>query len=229
MKSTRQNRGFGRKVKKCFIVLFIVFILTGLVLNSNQFTEYKDNAYSKLRKEYLNETEVTANNKPEIVEDVVEKAEPKKVRNLELTLDSDLRVPSNLTAQEIDKMLEGTKLYGLGATFEKAEKEYNVNSLYLIGLAALESGWGTSKYAIERNNLYGWNAIDSNPDLATTFSSREEATLFVASKLKANYLTKGAPYFEGYTPRSIDVHYCTDKLHANKIINITSSLTKKLG
>jgi beta-N-acetylglucosaminidase len=99
----------------------------------------------------------------------------------------------------------------------------------MMGLACEESGFGTSAFAVKRNNLYGWNAVDSNPDKATAFNSKEEATLFVASKLKANYLTEGGAYHEGYSARSIDIHYCTDKAHADKIVNVVNDLIKKLG
>ena len=61
--------------------------------------------------------------------------------NLELTVDSDLRVISNLNAEEFNKMLEGTNLNGLGGALEQAEKEHGINGLYLMGLACLESGY----------------------------------------------------------------------------------------
>ena len=135
----------------------------------------------------------------------------------------------NVSAEEIDKMLEGTKMYGMGSAFVKAEQTYGVNALYLMGLACLESAYGSSNYAVNRNNLYGWEAYDSNPDNAKKFDSREYGTMFVAEKLKVNYLTEGGKWFEGYSARAVDVHYCTDKLHADKIVNIVSRLTKKLG
>ena len=61
--------------------------------------------------------------------------------NLELTTESDLRIPSNLKAEDYNKMLDGTNLSGLGQALEQAEKEHNVNGLYLMGLACLESGY----------------------------------------------------------------------------------------
>lgn len=73
--------------------------------------------------------------------------------NLELTVDSDLRILSNLKAEEYNKILEGTNLYGLGYALEQAEKTYNINGLYLLGLTCLESGYGTSNFAVYRNNL----------------------------------------------------------------------------
>lgn len=146
----------------------------------------------------------------------------------DLTLTTDLRTKSNLHAIDYDTMLKGTNLEGIGQAIEKAEKDYSVNGLYLMGLCIVESGWGTSPFAVNRNNLVGWNAIDSNPGKATTFESKEDCILHVAQKLQQNYLTEGGAYFEGYTAKDIDVHYCTDKLHANKIVNVVNELIEKI-
>lgn len=126
---------------------------------------------------------------PRTAESIAE-VSPKPVINLELTVDSDLTVISNCTAEQFDEMLKGTKLEGLGSSLVKAEQESNVNGLYLMGLACLESSYGNSKYAKERNNLVGWNAVDSNPNKATYFTSKDECILYVANKLKTNYLTE---------------------------------------
>lgn len=153
---------------------------------------------------------------------------PRKSKNLTITVNSDLRNTSNLTAEEFDKMLEGTNLYGLGEALEKAEQEYSINGLYLMGLACLESGYGTSSYAINRNNLVGWNAVDSNSNKASYFESKLECILYVAGKLKTNYLSENGKYFNGYTAKAIDIKYCSDSNHADKIISIVNKLVKKL-
>ena len=160
----------------------------------------------------------------EEVEEVIVEIE----KNYNLTLTTDLRTKSNLHAIDYDTMLKGTNLEGIGQAIEKAEKDYSVNGLYLMGLCIVESGWGTSPFAVNRNNLVGWNAIDSNPNKATTFESKEDCILHVAEKLQQNYLTEGGAYFEGYTAKDIDVHYCTDKLHANKIVNVVNELIEKI-
>lgn len=224
-KQSRGNRkrksNFFTKVKRGMMIGVVGFFIVGITLNSTQFTEYKDSVYSSLRNQYIQISD-SSNVQSATVENTV-------VKNLHLDVNTDLRTPSNVTADDINKMLEGTALHGLGEAFVKAEKQYGVNALYMMGLACLESGWGTSKYAVNRNNLYGWNAVDSNPDKASYFTSKEEATLYVAKKLQQNYLTKGGAYFEGYSARAVDVHYCTDKKHADKIVNIVNELTEKLG
>lgn len=150
------------------------------------------------------------------------------VKNYDLTVNSDLRNISNLSADEFNKMLSNTALNGLGEALEQAEREYKINGLYLMGLACLESAYGTSNFAKNRNNLVGWGAYDSNPNKAKYFNSKSECILYVANKLKTNYLTEGACYFNGYSARAIDVRYCTDKKHADKIVNIVNKLKGEL-
>ena len=212
------------KFKKSTIVLTVVFMAGGIFLNSKYVSNRQDEVYAQMKEKYG----IVVQKEPDtIIEEKVNNST--SIKNFALTVDSDLRIPSNVTAEEINLMLEGTNLYGLGEAFVQAEQKYGVNALYMMGLACEESGFGTSAFALKRNNLYGWNAVDSNPDKATYFNSKEEATMFVASKLKANYLTEGGAYHEGFSARSIDLHYCTDKRHADKIVKIVSDLLKKLG
>ena len=217
-----------KKLKKVVIIATLVFIGGGIFFNSRFYTASQEEVYSTLKEKYGIAVVQTT---PDIISDAIsEKTSENQIqKNLTLSVNSDLRVASNVTSEEIDKMLEGTKLHGLGSAFVEAEQKYGVNALYMMGLACLESGFGNSAFAQKRNNLYGWNAVDSNPNNASTFSSQKEATLYVASKLQSNYLTEGGVYYEGYSPRAVDVHYCTDKAHADKIVNIVNNLLQKLG
>lgn len=61
-----------------------------------------------------------------------------------------------------------------GNDFVNSQNNYYINSVIAFGVAINESGWGTSNYALTRNNLFGIKAYDSNPDLAKTFSSTQE-------------------------------------------------------
>ena len=93
----------------------------------------------------------------------------------------------NLKIQKAKELLKNTNLKSIGSALVKAENEYNINGLYLMGLCCLESAYGTSSFAVNRNNLVGWNANDSNPQNASYFSSFEDCILKVAAKLKKNY------------------------------------------
>ena len=125
-------------------------------------------------------------------------------------------------------MLKSTELEGTGYIFTEIEKKYGINGLYILGLTCLESNFGKSTFAKERNNLVGWNAVDSNPQKATYFKSKEECLYYVSNRLKANYLSENGCYFNGYSGRAVDKKYCSDTKHIDKICNIVNKLTKKL-
>lgn len=231
MKRKNKKENLKRKMKKVAIIATLSFIGGGVFFNSRIYTASQEEVYSTLKEKYGIAVVQTT---PDVISDAVsekksENETTKTTKNLTLSVNSDLRVASNVTPEEIDLMLEGTKLNGLGSAFVEAEQKYGVNALYMMGLACLESGFGNSAFAQKRNNLYGWNAVDSNPNNASSFTSKKEATLYVASKLQSNYLTEGGAYFEGYSPRAVDVHYCTDKAHADKIVSIVNNLLQKLG
>lgn len=149
-------------------------------------------------------------------------------KNLEFNIDSNLRILSNLSSEDFDKMLEGTALKGIGPALAQAEKEHGINGLYLLGLACLESSYGNSSFAKNRNNLVGWGAYDNNPQNAKYFSSKSECILYVANKLKTNYLSESGPYFNGYTATAINKKYSSDKKHAQKIVSIVNNLKNKI-
>ena len=228
MRKKNKKEKMKKKMKKVAIIAILGFIGGGIFFNSRFYTSSQEEVYSTLKEKYGIAVVQTT---PDIISDAIsEKTSENQIqKNLTLSVNSDLRVASNVTSEEIDKMLEGTKLHGLGSAFVEAEQKYGVNALYMMGLACLESGFGNSAFAQKRNNLYGWNAVDSNPNNASSFTSKKEATLYVASKLQSNYLTEGGVYYEGYSPRAVDVHYCTDKAHADKIVNIVNNLLQKLG
>lgn len=150
------------------------------------------------------------------------------IKNYIVNNETDLRTKSNISIEEYQKMLENTALYEIAESLYNAEQKFGVNGLYLMGLACLESSYGNSNFAKNRNNIFGWNAVDSNPGKASYFISKTECVMFVAEKLNNNYLSENGCYFEGYTAKDIDKHYCTDKQHANKIIKIIEKLEKKL-
>lgn len=92
------------------------------------------------------------------------------------------RTKSNITGADFNNYLMGkgytagrSAMYGTGDTFVSAQNTYGVNALLVYALAIQESGFGTSNYALNRNNLFGWNAVDSNPDNATYFGSVAQA------------------------------------------------------
>lgn len=142
--------------------------------------------------------------------------------------DYDVRLRSGLDAEQVEALVAGTGLEGLGKSYVKAENIYGVNALVLLGISAHESAWGNSRFAKERNNLFGYQAYDHDVNKAKHFKSGEEAIMTVARHLSRNYLTKGAMYFNGYTLKGINVRYASDKNWSNAITNIIMELAKQL-
>lgn len=141
----------------------------------------------------------------------------------------DLRTPSNLTGEELNRFLKGTALEGLGDAYAKAEKEYGVNAFTLIALSILESNWGKSRIAQEKNNLFGFRAYDRDPyNSAMHFTTKEECILTVARYLSENYLNPKGRYFNGFTLEGVNVKYSTDKEWYLKVTNIMNRLVKQV-
>lgn len=65
-----------------------------------------------------------------------------------------------------------SKLYGMGTYFYNAQEKYGVNALLAFSLSRNETANGTSNLAINKNNGFGLDAVDSSP----TESARWYAT-----------------------------------------------------
>lgn len=90
-----------------------------------------------------------------------------------------LRSKSNISVETYNKFLSdnnissSSKLFNSGQFFINSQNKYGVNAALIFGIAINESGFGLSNYAMNRNNLFGLNAVDSNTDLASYYSSVE--------------------------------------------------------
>ena len=134
---------------------------------------------------------------------------------------------SGLTAAQIDTVLKDTKMAGLGEAFIKAETKYNVNAVFLVAIAALESGWGQSNYAVNRNNLFGFGAFDHNPDNARHFRTKEEGIMVVAKWLQEQYLHKDGAHYNGATPKGVNIKYSSCDEWSVKVVNIMNRIVSR--
>lgn len=75
----------------------------------------------------------------------------------------------------INKSKSNSVYYDHTNSFVNYQQRYGMNALLVFSMANHESAYGTSNYAVNRNNLFGWDAIDSNPGNAKTFSSVDES------------------------------------------------------
>jgi len=69
-----------------------------------------------------------------------------------------------------------------------AQKQTGMSALAILGIGALESGYGTSAIAKAKNNLWGWGAVNSNPmGGAKSFAPVSEGAAQFASKYMNTY------------------------------------------
>ena len=161
----------------------------------------------------------------EKLEEAIEEIEETKV----VYNTTDIAHKSGYTAEQFDAIInkvftdmnkKTTSLTTIGDSLYKVEQENDVNGLYLLGIASLESGWGTSGLATKSNNLYGL--------IGRKFNSADECTEYMGSWLRSAYIDKGldtlAKIQTKYCPNGgskwiNDVTWC-----ANRYINAANEL-----
>ena len=152
---------------------------------------------------------------------------------------SNLKSRTNYTASDINRLysLMGTndsKLAGKGATFKAAEQRYGVNALYLVAHSALESAWGRSKIAKDKNNFFGISAYDDTPyTSATKFDDVDSGIMGAARWINSKYLhNSGYPAngaYLGNKAGGMNVNYATAPYWGESIASIMFSANEKLG
>lgn len=76
-----------------------------------------------------------------------------------------------------------SRLYGSGTYFYYAQEKYGVNAVLALSLSRNETANGTSNLAINKNNGFGLNAVDSSPtESANWYASFASSILGYASK-----------------------------------------------
>ncbi|WP_416335207.1 glucosaminidase domain-containing protein [Anaerococcus sp. DFU013_CI05] len=128
-----------------------------------------------------------------------------------------LNVP-DFTEEEYETGLKDTGLAGLGKDFKNAGDTYGVNPILLMAMAKHETGNGTSELFLNKNNLFGYNAIDIDPyNKATNFKTPAESINTVAKHLKENYLSSNGAYYKGVSTDAIGMSYATDPDWSKKV------------
>lgn len=122
------------------------------------------------------------------------------------------------SADELENGIKDTGLSGLGKDFKIAEDKYGVNAILLMAMAKHETGNGESELFKEKNNLFGFNAVDDDPyNKASDFASPSESIDKVAKHLKENYLDPKGLYYNGVSTDGIGISYATDPDWADKV------------
>ncbi|MBQ9011353.1 MAG: DUF5011 domain-containing protein [Bacilli bacterium] len=107
---------------------------------------------------------------------------------------------SKVSAAELDSQITDTnsKLYGQGKYFKEAESLYGMNALSAFSTAKNESSNGTSKIAMDKNNVFGYGANDSCPyACAYSYNSVRDSIMDYAQKGLSSYMTASANNYFG--------------------------------
>ena len=152
---------------------------------------------------------------------------------------SNLKSRTNYTAADINRLYSlmganDSRLAGKGATFKAAEQRYGVNALYLVAHSALESAWGRSKIAKDKNNFFGISAYDDTPyTSATKFDDVDSGIMGAARWINSKYLhNSGYPAngaYLGNKAGGMNVNYATAPYWGESIASIMFSANEKLG
>ena len=156
-----------------------------------------------------------------------------------------LNKPSGFTLEQFTKALtdskDKNKIFENNAKyFYYIEKQYNINGMFVAAVGIHESAWGTSKIALNKNNLFGYGAYDSNPyNGAYSFDDYAEAIDLVSRVFVKFYLNpKGTiiydgqsangKYYSGNTLSAVNKRYATDKNWANGVYTHMQYLYNKI-
>ncbi len=162
-----------------------------------------------------------------------------------LSFNMALNKPSGLSLEQFKKVLTDSKdknnVFANNAEyFYYIEKQYNINGVFVAAVAIHESAWGTSKISLEKKNLFGYGAYDSNPyNSAYTFSDYSESIDLLARVFVKYYLnpkgtsiydgeTATGSYYNGATLTGVNTKYATDKNWANSVYKHMQYLYNKL-
>lgn len=149
-----------------------------------------------------------------------------------------LRSMTNHKPDSFERLLEyygKTNSVMMGQTHHFIEQglKYGMNPVLIFQQANLESAYGTSKYARERNNLFGWGAVDSDPGQAYTYDNigvgiEKHMSSQIGGYMKvSNWRHFGTSF--GNKSAGITVKYASDPYYGLKVASMYYRMDKLNG
>ena len=151
-----------------------------------------------------------------------------------------------MTLEQFEKIFENEKKDKKGTFKENAkyfyyvEKVYGINGVFVAAVGIHESGWGTSRIATNKKNLFGYGAYDMNAYAsAYEYNGYAAGIDMIARVLMKNYLhPKGTTiyngeiatgkYYNGNTVSGVNKKYATDTNWANSVYTWMKYLYNRL-
>lgn len=173
-----------------------------------------------------------------------ESTKTKQELNSNLSFNMALNKPSGLSLEQFKKILNDSKdknkiFTNNSEYFYYIEKQYNINGVFVAAVGIHESAWGTSKIALQKNNLFGYGAYDSNPyNGAYNFSNYSESIDLISRVFVKYYINpKGTSiyggekavgtYYNGSNLSGINKKYASDSNWANAVYSHMQYLYNK--
>ena len=172
---------------------------------------------------YINQKEANIKILPKVKMKFVGLGNDRHMISTEKNYTMDISTRTNLTEEDLLKITRGTELEGVESACVKAEEDYGVNSLFILSVAAQESGWGKSYLSHTRNNLFGICAFDTNVNAASSFSSKGQCIEYFARLIRNEYFSKGRT-----DPYSIGAIYASDQRWAKAVSTHMSEMLNVL-
>jgi len=152
------------------------------------------------------------------------------------------RTKTNASAEQLDSAFNtlvgnaSTQMTNTGADFIAAQDKYGINALLMFAMAIHESDYGRSNFARDRNNLFGVDAVDSNPGQAARFASipagiAEQGNYLSWVYADADYQS-GANYYGsnlGTKSSGMNVKYASDPYWGEKIAHHYARIDRSIG
>lgn len=177
--------------------------------------------------------------------EIKESTKTKQELSSNLSFNMALNKPSGLSLEQFKKILNDSKdknkIFTNNAEyFYYIEKQYNINGVFVAAVGIHESAWGTSKIALQKNNLFGYGAYDSNPyNGAYNFSNYSESIDLISRVFVKYYINpKGrsiyggekavGTYYNGSNLSGINKKYASDSNWAKAVYSHMQYLYNKL-
>ena len=142
------------------------------------------------------------------------------------------RSKTSISAAQLDQYtlskVSSGKLLNAGSSLVSNQNKYGVNALIMYSNAVLESGWGKSQLAVNKNNLFGHGAADNNPYYgANGYSSVDDCIKYHAKVFISEGFCDPKDYNARYygshlgdKESGINVKYASDPYWGEKIASL---------
>ena len=151
------------------------------------------------------------------------------------------RSKTSISASQFDQYtsskVSSGKLLNAGSSLVSNQNKYGVNALMMYSNAVLESGWGKSQLAVNKNNLFGHGAADNNPYYgANGYSSVDDCIKYHAKVFISEGFCDPKDYNARYygshlgdKESGINVKYASDPYWGEKIASLCWQVQNGLG